>query len=148
MSHINKAGDAIMVDVGDKPVTEREARARACVKIAPGTVSLIKDNSVPKGDVLACARVAGIMAAKKTQELIPLCHNIPLTFAGVDITLNEDSLEINSVIRCAYKTGAEMEALTAASVAALTIYDMLKAVDKTIVIGGIALLSKTGGSHG
>ncbi|MDR1704104.1 MAG: cyclic pyranopterin monophosphate synthase MoaC [Clostridiales bacterium] len=148
LTHINESGGAVMVDVGSKPVTEREARARAYVRVSPATITLLKSNNVPKGDVLACTRVAGIIAAKKTPELIPLCHTIPLTFAGIDIDVNEDNLEITSVIRCAYKTGAEMEALTAVSVAALTVYDMLKAVDKHIVIDGITLLSKTGGSHG
>lgn len=147
LSHIDKKGRARMVDVSDKPVTVREAVATGIVQMDPKTAALITEGGLPKGDVLAVSRVAGIMAAKKTQDLIPMCHSVPLDFAGVDFTVDEQAgiVEITACVRCSWKTGVEMEALTAVSVAALTIYDMCKAVDKHMVIKDVRLLKKTGG---
>lgn len=150
LTHINAAGEANMVDVSAKTDTVREARAQAIVKMAPETLALILSGQHHKGDVFATARIAGIQAAKRTWELIPLCH--PLLLSKVEVLLEareEDaSVRIESVCKLAGKTGVEMEALTAASVAALTIYDMCKAVQKDIVIEKIALLEKTGGKSG
>ncbi|MBE5780804.1 MAG: cyclic pyranopterin monophosphate synthase MoaC [Clostridiales bacterium] len=150
LTHVDARGEAHMVDVGEKDVTTRTAIACARVFVKPETLALIKDNGMKKGDVLATARIAGIMAAKRTAELIPLCHNLNLTSVSVELSLNEaeSRVEILSTARCDYKTGVEMEALTAASVAALTVYDMCKAVDKEMVIGDITLLKKTGGKSG
>jgi cyclic pyranopterin phosphate synthase len=150
LTHLDKAGRAKMVDVSKKQQTEREAVARGAVHMKPETLALIKDKKVPKGDVLSVARVAGIMAAKKTSELIPMCH--PLNIASVDIDLNlnnkENKIEIESRVKVVGQTGVEMEALTAVSVAALTIYDMCKAVDKEMVISDIMLMEKRGGRSG
>ncbi len=137
-----------MVDVGDKEVTVRTARAEAIVRMSAETVEMIKENSLKKGDCLAAARIAGIMAAKKTSELIPLCHLIPIEKVSVDFEFEENSIRIETFARCEYKTGIEMEAMTAAGVAALTIYDMCKAVDREIVIDGVKLLHKAGGRSG
>lgn len=139
-----------MVDVGDKEVTSREAVATGEVRMLPGTLAAIRDGDMPKGDVLAAARIAGIMAAKRTPELIPLCHTLLLTKATVDFELDEtgNRVLITATVRCNGKTGVEMEALTAVSVAALTIYDMAKAVEKTMTIGEIRLLEKQGGKSG
>jgi cyclic pyranopterin phosphate synthase len=147
LTHVNGSGEARMVDVGDKPVTTRTAVARSRVSMKPETLRLIAENGMKKGDVLATARIAGIMAAKKTAELIPLCHSLPLTSVSVDLALDETNsrVEITATARCDYKTGVEMEALTAAAVAGLTVYDMCKAVDKEMVIGDVTLLHKTGG---
>ena len=147
LTHVDGAGQAHMVDVGEKPTTSRKAVACAQVSMQEKTLRLIRDNGMKKGDVLATARIAGIMAAKRTAELIPLCHSLPLTAVSVEFTLQEEKgrVEIRATAQCEYKTGVEMEALTAASVAALTIYDMCKAVDKGMVIGNITLLEKTGG---
>lgn len=149
LNHLDKNGQAIMVDVGQKDATERTAVAEALVKMKPATLALIKAGDIKKGDVFACARVAGIMAAKRTPELIPLCHPIPLTHAAVEIgAVSEDTVLITATVKCTYVTGVEMEALTAASVAALTIYDMCKAVDRGMQILTVRLLSKSGGKSG
>jgi cyclic pyranopterin phosphate synthase len=139
-----------MVDVGDKPVTRREARAEGTVTMKPGTLALVRDNAAAKGDVLGVARVAGIMGAKRTSELIPLCHPIPVTGVDVEFTLDPEQsrIRIEAAARTDGKTGVEMEALTAVTVAALTIYDMVKAVDRDVTIGDIRLLSKSGGRTG
>ena len=148
-SHADEHGKASMVDIGDKRETVRTAEAVARLKMKPETVLLIKENKIKKGDVLSCARIAGIMAAKKTPELIPLCHGIPLEKISVDFEFeNETTLLISTFAKCEYKTGVEMEALTAAGVAALTVYDMCKAVDRAMVIREIRLLSKSGGRSG
>jgi cyclic pyranopterin phosphate synthase len=152
LSHLDAAGRARMVDVGAKPVTERVAVASATVIMRPATLRLIAEGALPKGDVLAIARLAGIMAAKRTAELIPLCH--PLALSHVDVALTprgtrtRGSVAIEATVRLAGRTGAEMEALTAASVAALTIYDMCKAVDRDIEITAVRLLRKEGGKSG
>jgi cyclic pyranopterin monophosphate synthase len=150
LTHINQRGEAHMVDVSAKPMTSREARAEAYVKMQRQTLVMILEDRLKKGDVLATARIAGIMAAKKTAELIPLCH--PLLLSKIDVMIEPDldnnQLRIESLCRLNGQTGVEMEALTAASVAALTIYDMCKAVQKDIVISQVRLLSKTGGKSG
>lgn len=149
LTHINEKGHVKMVDVGDKESTKRKAVAQAVVKMNPITLKLIYENKMPKGDVFSCARIAGIMAAKKTFELIPMCHNIPIDSVDIEImAVGEDSIHIIATARCHFKTGIEMEALIAANIAALTIYDMCKAVDKTIEIGEVFLLEKTGGKSG
>lgn len=150
LTHINRAGDAHMVDVSAKSETVREARAEAYVCMHPQTLQMIIDGSHHKGDVFATARIAGIQAAKRTWELIPLCHPLMLSKAEVTLTPLPDSAQVHieAVCRLTGKTGVEMEALTAASVAALTIYDMCKAVQKDIVIDGVKLVSKTGGKSG
>jgi cyclic pyranopterin phosphate synthase len=150
LSHLDRRGRAQMVDVGAKPRTKRDAVATASVLLKPETLMLIREGNVPKGDVASAARIAGIMAAKKTPELVPLCHPVPLTSVEVDVTLNdaEGRVEITSRARCTGQTGVEMEALTAAAVAALTVYDMVKAVDRGAVVGGIMLLEKKGGRSG
>ena len=132
-----------MVDVADKPVTRREAIATGTISMAPETVALIAENGLPKGDVLAVARIAGIQAAKQTQHLIPLCHQLPLSFAGIEFELQPSSVVITTTVRTTAQTGVEMEALTAVSVAALTIYDMCKAADKAMEISNVRLLQKT-----
>ncbi len=139
-----------MVDVGDKPNSERVAVAGGSVTMQPQTLELIRQRGIKKGDVLTVARIAGIMAAKRTSEIIPLCHPIPLTHLDVELTLNTDAnrIEIVATARTVGKTGVEMEALTAVSAAALTIYDMAKAVDRAMRIGDIRLLEKRGGVHG
>ena len=148
LTHLNDQGRARMVDVTEKSETFRTAEAEGCVRMAPETVELIRTGGAPKGDVLAVAQVAGIMAAKRTHELIPMCH--PLRLTGVDIrfTLEEDAVHIRTQVKCRGETGVEMEALMAVSAAALTIYDMCKAVQKDMEIGGIRLLRKTGGKSG
>ncbi len=150
LSHIDAQGHARMVDVGDKAVTAREAIATGTVRMQPKTLQLITAGQMPKGDVLAVARVAGIMAAKKTSELIPLCHPLPITSVKVEFTPHEDSghLDIEARVKVQGKTGVEMEALTAVSVAALTIYDMCKAVEKGMIISDVSLQQKTGGKSG
>ena len=148
LSHLNDRGEASMVDVGSKDVTQREARATAIVLMKPETLQLIKSGDVTKGDVLAVARIAGIQAAKKCSELIPLCHPLMLTSIDVNFETNKHSVLIEARCGLSGKTGVEMEALTAASVAALTIYDMCKAVDRGMVIKEVCLLSKEGGKSG
>lgn len=148
LTHINEQGRARMVDVTDKDVTFRQAEAEGRVRMARETVDLIRSGGAPKGDVLAVAQVAGIMAAKRTHELIPMCH--PLRLTGVDIafTLEEEAVHIRSKVKCKGETGVEMEALTAVSVAALTVYDMCKAVQKDMEITDVRLLRKSGGKSG
>ena len=148
LTHIGADGSARMVDVSAKAVTLREAQAKGRVVMRPETVSLIRDNQAEKGDVLAAARIAGIMAAKKTGELIPLCHPLPLDAISIDLILEQDSVEIVATARTTERTGIEMEALTAVSLAALTIYDMVKAADKTMRIEAIRLTRKIGGKSG
>lgn len=150
LTHLDEAGRAHMVDVGAKAETQREAIARGSVLMRAETLGLIVDGAMPKGDVLAVARVAGIMAAKKTPDLIPLCHTLLLTHASVRIEpdLTESRLLIEATVRTKGQTGVEMEALTAVSVAALTIYDMCKAVDRGMRIGEIRLAEKRGGRSG
>ena len=144
LSHLDAAGNARMVDVSAKPVQLREAVARGEIRVQPETLELIETNQVAKGNVLATARIAGIQAAKKTGELIPLCHPLPITHCEVnfEIPAGRDRIVITATAKIAAQTGVEMEALTAVSVAALTIYDMCKAADKAMVIGGIRLISK------
>ncbi|MCS7221778.1 MAG: cyclic pyranopterin monophosphate synthase MoaC [Anaerolineae bacterium] len=150
LTHLDEQGQAHMVDVGAKPDTSREAIARGEVRMRPETLRLIREGDLPKGDVLGTARLAGIMAAKRTAELIPLCHPLLLTYVGVDFTLDEEAsrVTITATVRCNGQTGVEMEALTAVSVAALTIYDMAKAVDRGMIIGEIRLVEKRGGKSG
>lgn len=143
LSHIDASGKARMVDVSAKPVSQREAVARGAIFLKPATLRLIKSNRLAKGDVLATARIAGIQAAKRTAELIPLCHPLSLAHVDVDLSLGKDRIEIIATAKIAAQTGVEMEALTAVAVAALTIYDMCKAVDKEMVIGEIRLVRKT-----
>ena len=149
-THFNEQGRAKMVDVGTKNVTRRTAVAAARVLLNPHTFALIRSGNIKKGDVLGVAQVAGIMGAKRTSDIIPMCH--PLMMAGIDLELslneNKKSVEIKAIVSCDGKTGVEMEALTAVSTAALTVYDMCKAVQKDIVITDVRLLSKTGGIHG
>jgi cyclic pyranopterin phosphate synthase len=150
LTHIDQNGHAQMVDVGGKDVTEREAVAQARISMQPRTLQLVLEGGHKKGDVLAVARIAGIQAAKKCADLIPLCHPLMLTSIKVDLTPDVDNNSVLIVARCklAGRTGVEMEALTAASVAALTVYDMCKAVDKAMVISDVKLLEKTGGKSG
>ena len=150
LTHVDEQGQAQMVDVGEKPDTHRIAVAVGQVRMLPATLSLIQQGLVKKGDVIAVAQVAGIMAAKKTAELIPLCHPISLSSVDVEISLNQDlpGLDIKSTVRSTGKTGVEMEALTAVSVAALTVYDMAKAAEKTMQIQNIRLVEKHGGRSG
>ena len=150
LSHLDEAGHARMVDVSDKDVTRREATARGRIHLQPSTLALVVEGSLPKGDVLATARLAAIMAAKRTHELIPLCH--PLPISGVEVKLAPDhdasTIEIEATVRVTSRTGVEMEALTAVSVAALTVYDMCKAVERGMRIGDIELVAKSGGRSG
>ena len=149
LTHIDDNGAARMVDVGEKEVTRRSASAQAVVSMQPQTLSLILSGGMPKGDVFACARMAGIMAAKRTWELIPMCHPLPIEGIEMEITpISDTDVRIVSTLRCTHKTGIEMEALTAASVAALTLYDMCKAVDRGMVIRDVMLLRKSGGKSG
>jgi len=150
LSHLDSRGAAHMVDVSDKAVTAREALAEALVVMKPETLALALAGDSKKGDVLGVARVAGIMAAKKTSELIPLCHPLPISKVAIEITPEPDlpGLRIEAIVRTTGQTGVEMEALTAASVTALTIYDMLKAAEKSMRIEGLRLLRKTGGKSG
>ena len=143
LSHLDDKGAARMVDISAKPVVKRTAAARSTISMQPGTIRMIREGLVKKGDVLATARIAGICAAKKTSDLIPLCHNIEIDHVSINFTIKGDSIAITSAATCTDRTGIEMEALTAAAVAALTIYDMCKAVDKSMVIGDIALVEKT-----
>jgi cyclic pyranopterin phosphate synthase len=143
LSHIDDAGQARMVDVSAKPVIHRTATATGKIFCAPGTMALIKDNQIKKGDVLTTANIAGVMGAKQTSSLIPLCHNIGMDQAVLDLAVEEDGVRITAKTVCTDKTGIEMEALTAVSIAALTVYDMCKAVDKKMRIGDIHLLEKT-----
>jgi cyclic pyranopterin monophosphate synthase len=150
LSHIDKKGRAKMVDVTGKPVTSRKAVARGSVSMKPVTLQLIMDSKIPKGDVLTLARIAGIMAAKKTGDLIPLCHPLNITSVDMDFTLDKkkNKIDIEARVKISGQTGVEMEALAAVSIAALTIYDMCKAVDREMVISDIMLIEKSGGRSG
>jgi cyclic pyranopterin phosphate synthase len=150
LTHLDSAGNARMVDVGDKPATERRAVARAVVRVTPETAALVQAGNAPKGDVLAVARIAGIQAAKRTSELIPLCHPLALSFVGVEgsIDARTGEIELLAEARTTGPTGVEMEALTAASVAALTVYDMVKGVERGAEIASVALQEKSGGRSG
>ena len=147
-SHLDADGNARLVDVGDKAVTRRRAVARGVIAMKPETSAAIVNKGLPKGDVLAVARIAGIQAAKKTSDLIPLCHPLMLTSVSVDLVVRDGAVEIEACVETTGVTGVEMEALTACSVAALTLYDMCKAIDKTMEIGQIALWEKSGGRSG
>jgi cyclic pyranopterin phosphate synthase len=149
LSHFDESGASRMVDVGDKPITRRLARASGLVRMAAETLVLIRNKEAAKGDVLEVARLAGIMAAKRTAELIPLCHPLPLESVTIDFTFaDERTLRIEATVQVEAKTGVEMEALTAVSVAALTVYDMCKSVDRSMFIGPIQLEEKSGGRRG
>lgn len=148
LTHVDDEGRARMVDVGDKPVTTRTATASGFIRMAAATVQAVREHRTPKGDPLEVARLAGIMAAKRTAELIPLCHPLPLTHVDVQLDVRDDGIQITATARTDSKTGVEMEALAAVSVAALTLYDMCKALDKAMEITDIRLESKTGGRSG
>ena len=148
LTHIDEKGRARMVDVGDKPVTERRAAAEAVVVASEATLDLIFDGGLSKGDAIGTARLAGIMAAKKTSELIPLCHPLSLTDITVDIDRSASGARIMTTVRTADRTGAEMEAMTAAAIAALALYDMVKAVERGVRVEGLRLLQKSGGRSG
>lgn len=148
LTHLDEAGAAHMVDVGGKPVTTRRAVATGRIAMTPEAAAAIRDGAATKGDVLAVARVAGIMAAKRTAELIPLCHPLPLTSVTLDLTVEADGVVATATCVTDARTGVEMEAMTAVSVALLTVYDMAKALDKTMILHDIRLLSKTGGKSG
>jgi cyclic pyranopterin monophosphate synthase len=150
LTHLDAEGRATMVDVSDKDTTVRRAVARAVVTVTPKTARAVVDGNAPKGDVIAVARIAGIQAAKRTHELIPLCHQLPLSFIGVEATIDVDAgtIELITDARTTAQTGVEMEALTAASVAALTVYDMVKGIQRGASIGSIELLEKSGGRSG
>ena len=148
LSHLDEEGRIKMVDVGAKAVTARTAEAGGSVKMSPETVAAIRERRTPKGDPLETARLAGILAAKRTDELIPLCHSLPLSHADVQITLTDEGAQITATASTNAQTGVEMEALTAVSVAALTLYDMCKAIDKGMTISEIRLERKTGGRSG
>jgi cyclic pyranopterin phosphate synthase len=150
LSHVDESGRARMVDVSEKAETAREATARGSIKMLPATLGRIQSGGVPKGDVLTVAQIAGIMAAKRTHELVPMCH--PLQLTGVEVTLTPDEgaacVQIEATVRTTGKTGVEIEALTAVAVAALTVYDMCKAVDRGMRIGDVRLVRKRGGKSG
>jgi len=148
LTHLDDAGAARMVDVSAKPATRRVAVAEGFVRIAAAARTAIADNAVAKGDVLAVARVAGIMAAKRTAELIPLCHPLPLSGVDLDLRIEEAGIRATATVRTTHNTGVEMEALTAVSVALLTVYDMAKSLDRAMVIGSVRLLAKHGGRSG
>jgi cyclic pyranopterin monophosphate synthase len=146
LTHLNSKGQATMVDVGSKPVTARRAIARGFITLAPATLKAITQTKVPKGEVLNTARIAAIQAAKRTADLIPLCHPLALDSITIDFKLEPNRIRITATASISARTGVEMEALTAVAIAALTIYDMCKAIDKTMTITSIRLLSKTGGT--
>ena len=150
LSHLDERGQARMVDVGSKPATERRALARAVVRVSPQTAATVARGEAPKGDVLGVARIAGIQAAKRTAELIPLCHPLALTFANVEGSINTEAgaITLESEVRTTGQTGVEMEAMCAAAVAALTVYDMVKGLERGAVIEEIVLLEKSGGRSG
>lgn len=150
LSHVNSAGEASMVDVGAKAITDRVARARGSITMEPATLAAIKANNLKKGDVMAVARVAGILAAKRTSDLIPLCHPVPLTDVQVDLRPDESlpGIIAEATARATWKTGVEMEALTAVTVSLLTIYDMAKSLDRGMKLNDISLLQKSGGKLG
>ncbi|MDE3131207.1 MAG: cyclic pyranopterin monophosphate synthase MoaC [Acidobacteriota bacterium] len=150
LTHLDAEGRAEMVDVSDKDVTVRRALARAVVRVSPQTAALVVAGNAPKGDVVGVARIAGIQAAKRTHELIPLCHQLPLAFVGVEATIDAAAgvIELTAEARTSARTGVEMEALTAAAVAALTVYDMVKGVERGAAIERVELLEKSGGRSG
>jgi cyclic pyranopterin phosphate synthase len=148
LTHVDEAGAARMVDVSDKDVTAREAVASGRVLVSPTVVQLLRGDGVPKGDALGVARVAGIMAAKRTPDLVPLCHPLAISGVRVDLFVSDDAVDILATVRTTDRTGVEMEALTAVSVAALTVVDMVKAVDKAAVITDVRVETKTGGKSG
>jgi cyclic pyranopterin phosphate synthase len=150
LTHLDPSGRARMVDVGDKPATERRAVARATVRVSPATAEAVQHGDAPKGDVLATARIAGIQAAKRTWELIPLCHPLALTFVGVEgeVDVAGGAITLTAEARTTGPTGVEMEALTAATVAALTVYDMVKGIERAAEIADVVLLEKSGGRSG
>jgi cyclic pyranopterin phosphate synthase len=148
LTHLDETGRARMVDVGSKPATERRAVARAVVRVSPETAAKVSAGDALKGDVLGVARIAGIQAAKRTSELIPLCHPLSLSFVGVDGTIDDDAIVLTAEARTTGPTGVEMEALTAASVAALTVYDMIKGIERGAEIAEVVLLEKSGGRSG
>ncbi len=148
LTHLDESGNARMVDVGAKPATARRAVASGRIRMSPAALAAIRDGEVPKGDVLAAARIAGIMGAKKTSELIPLCHPLALDAVTVDFSFESDAVRVTAAASLTGRTGVEMEAITAASIALLTIYDMAKALDKAMVIDDLALIAKTGGKSG
>jgi cyclic pyranopterin monophosphate synthase len=148
LTHLDESGAARMVDVSGKPVTVRSARAEGRVLLSPTAVAALRSGSVPKGDALAVARIAGIQGAKRTPELIPLCHPIGLASVAVDLTVTDDAVVITAAVRTADRTGVEMEALTAVSVAALALIDMVKAIDPAAVIAEVRVEEKTGGKSG
>ena len=147
LSHLDDEGRARMVDVGGKPVTERRAVARAVVRMSPDTAATMARGDAPKGDVVGTARIAGIQAAKRTAELVPLCHPLPLSFVDVRVELGEDRVTLTAEARTSARTGVEMEAMTAAAVAALTVYDMVKGLERGVEIAQVVLLEKSGGRH-
>ncbi|WP_210502935.1 cyclic pyranopterin monophosphate synthase MoaC [Nocardioides xinjiangensis] len=148
LTHVDETGAARMVDVGDKPVTTRTATASGRVLVSPAVVELLRGEGVPKGDALAVARIAGIMGAKQTPALVPLCHPLAISGVTVDLAVSDASVDITATVRTSDRTGVEMEALTAVSVAALTVVDMVKAVDKAAVITDVRVETKTGGRSG
>jgi cyclic pyranopterin monophosphate synthase len=148
LTHLDHEGRAHMFDVGAKPVTDRRAVARAVVRMAPETARAVRHGDAPKGDVLGTARIAGIMAAKRTHELVPLCHPLALSYVGVEAEVAEAEVRLTAEARTSAATGVEMEALTAATVAALTVYDMVKGLERGVEIVSVALLEKTGGESG
>ncbi|SFP37074.1 cyclic pyranopterin monophosphate synthase MoaC [Sphingomonas rubra] len=145
LTHLDQAGAARMVDVGDKPATARDATAIGRIAMSADALALVRDASAKKGDVLAVARVAGIMAAKRTADLIPLCHPLPLTRVRLDLAIEDDGVSVSATCATYGQTGVEMEALTAAAVALLTVYDMVKAVDKHMTIDAVRVVAKSGG---
>ena len=148
LTHLDESGNARMVDVGAKPATARRAVASGRIRMSPAALAAIRNGEAPKGDVLAAARIAGIMAAKKTAELIPLCHPLALDAVTVDFSFEAGAVRVTAAASLTGRTGVEMEAITAASIALLTIYDMAKALDKGMVIEDLALIAKTGGKSG
>ena len=148
LTHLDQSGAAHMVDVGGKPETSREAVATGRITMSAKALALVHDASTKKGDVLAAARIAGIMAAKRTADLIPLCHPLPLTRVGIDLFADDTGITVTATCATTARTGVEMEALTAATVALLTLYDMVKAVDKTMTIDGVRVIAKSGGKSG
>jgi cyclic pyranopterin phosphate synthase len=148
LTHLDEQGQARMVDVGGKPDSARKAVATGRIRLSPEALAAVRDGSGPKGDVLAAARIAAIMAAKKTPELIPLCHSLALDSVAIEFAFEQDAIRATATASLTGKTGVEMEAMTATSLALLTIYDMAKALDKAMVIEGVRLLSKSGGKSG
>lgn len=148
LTHLSDAGEAAMVDVGAKQATHRQAVATGHIAMTPDALNAIRDSDIKKGDVIAAARIAGIMAAKKTADLIPLCHPLGLDSVAVDFAYRDTGIDVTATAALSAKTGVEMEAMTAVSVALLTIYDMAKAIDKAMVIGNVRLISKSGGKSG